>query len=145
MLEMLPLTQYSWCHLQHCGKIMAAAFCFRAVAVWPKETVTLQKSSLWRAKCVLAVHLLRVLWGCFRTVSLYTLKGWKSVAETTGKRWKSSGARGKPVEGKANQELWDARAALVQCPAEEGYIHLASLLFFSTFMLLPFLKPNHWP
>lgn len=67
--EVLPLTQSCWCHLQHSGKITAAAFCFRGAAVWPKQSVTLQKLSLWRAKCVLALHLLCVLWGCFQTVS----------------------------------------------------------------------------
>lgn len=70
MLEVPLLTQYSWCHLQHCGKIMAAAFSFCGVVLWPKQTVLLQKLSLWRTKYVLALHLLCVLWGCFQVVPL---------------------------------------------------------------------------
>lgn len=140
MSEVLPLTQYSWCHLQHCGKIMAAAFCFCGVAVWPKQTVPLQKSSLWRAKHVLALHLLCALWGYFQIVSLSPSKHGTPLLRLQG-NVESQAVR---VEGEAKEEVGDAKAVLAQSQAEEGDAHRASLLF-----LLPlhyylfFLNLNH--
>lgn len=60
LLEVLLLTHYSWCHLQHSRKLMAAVFCFHGAAAWPKQTVTLLKLNLWRAKRVLVLHLFRL-------------------------------------------------------------------------------------
>lgn len=138
ILEVLPLTQYSWFHLQHCEKVLSAAFCFHRLAVWPKQIVTLQKLGLWRAERVLALHLLCVLWGSFQRV--YNLKAWKCIADgNVGSSvvcmespWKEGQNRGSEMPG-----LCQSRAKLRRSAAT----WLLSPFFY--IYVITFLNPDH--
>lgn len=140
VLEVLPLTQYSWFHLQHCEKILSAAFCFHRLAIWPKQIVTLQKLGLWRAKRELALHLLWVLWGSFQRVwllhpqsmGMYCWQGnVESWVEGMESPWKEEQNRDSGMPG-----LCQSRARLRSSAAT----WLLSPFFYLS--VLTFLNPN---